>query len=328
MKPTIVIPTIRREQMDTWLEQWKPLQNHVRLIIVEDNPEKTLNPSWGEHYCWKDIDGDLGDDSWIVPRRSAGIRVYGFLKALEQETEFIWNLDDDCLPDGDPVEILEKHRENLKETQMFKWFFVDRNYNRTRGMPYESITDNVTPVVSHGTWTHNPDYDALHQLANKFEFEPDDAIVPVGTYFAFSGMNYAFKPSVTNLVYHAPYGERIDGTKYPYSRFDDIWMGVIFKKIADRFGLYIRSGYPQVKHDRASDPFRNLQQEAFAMPSNEQFWKYIDAIDISGANSVDGALLVISQHMIDHPMNGESYWSEYGKALTVWINLVKERRNT
>lgn len=323
-KVAVVVPTIRKDSINAWLKAWEPIKDHVELIVVEDNPEKTFNITWGSHYSWKEIDEDLGNDRWIIPRRSAGIRVYGFLKALEMGADYVWNLDDDCYPEIDPVETLKQHLSNFEEKDYIRWSSVDVNQRMTRGVPFTNTSQKVKPVVSHGTWTHNADYDAVHQLANRYPFEPFEGIIPRYQYFAFSGMNYMFDTKLTWLLYHAPYGERIDGTKYPYSRFDDIWMGVIFKKIADLIGLYVYSGKPQVKHIRASNAIKNLQEEAKAMPINEGFWGFIDQLNISvqEGDLIKDVVGNIANHLKTHE---DSYFAEYAKALKVWARLVVER---
>lgn len=323
-KVAVVVPTIRRDSIEAFLEAWEPLRGHVELFVIEDNPNKTFSVTWGKHYSWKEIDDDLGEDRWIVPRRSAGIRVYGFLKALESGAQYIWNLDDDCYPEIDPLETLKQHLGNFGPRKYNRWASVDVNHRMTRGVPFVSTDDTVYPVVSHGTWTNNADYDALHQLIRPYDFMPSEKIIPRHQYFAFSGMNYMFDAKIAWLMYHAPYGERVDGTKYPYSRFDDIWMGVIFKKVADSANMYVYSGKPQVKHIRASDPIKNLQEEAKAIPINESFWRFIDKMSIGeiGGMQIQDIVAKISGYLRTHE---DSYFTEYADALNVWARLVSER---
>jgi len=97
-KSVIVVPTIRVERISEWLEKWREEFKNSTIIIVEDNPEATFQISQKNviHYSWKDIDNDLGEKSWIIPRRTAAVRSYGFIKAFQLNPEYIINLDDDC----------------------------------------------------------------------------------------------------------------------------------------------------------------------------------------------------------------------------------------
>ncbi len=101
-KSVIVVPTIRVERINEWLERWKEEFKDSTIIIVEDNPEPTftINQTNVLHYSWKDIDNDLGDVSWIIPRRTSAVRSYGFIKAYQLDPEYIITLDDDCYPES------------------------------------------------------------------------------------------------------------------------------------------------------------------------------------------------------------------------------------
>ena len=126
------------------------------------------------------------------------------------------------------------------------------------------------------------------------------------------GMNLAFKPEVAPAMYFAP-----SGPDQPYDRFDDIWMGIIAKRVFDHLRLYCYTGYPQVVHDRASDPFKNLIKEAPGIEANEGFWAYIDAIDLTHSDLTQ-CVRDIARYMSDHPYRDEAYFVRYGSALLTW----------
>src|SRR3972149_1918637 len=94
----LVIPTIRDLN---FLKSWKDEFKNCHLIVVVDGGKENVKvPNKNflsiTHFNWKDIDRDLGKNSWIIPRRNAGIRNYGFLKAYEMGADVILTLDDDC----------------------------------------------------------------------------------------------------------------------------------------------------------------------------------------------------------------------------------------
>src|SRR5438093_13018438 len=102
MKIVIVIPTIREECFKDWLHRWaEELGNHT-ILVVEDNPTKSFSvPSRQNifHYSWKEIDDELKDKAWIIPRRTDCVRSFGFYKAYQMQPDMIMTLDDDCYPD-------------------------------------------------------------------------------------------------------------------------------------------------------------------------------------------------------------------------------------
>lgn len=316
---TIVVPTIRESHIKAFLEAWKLQFEGHRVIVVEDHPKRMFTlPKWVEHYSHDDIDQTLGEDSHIISRRSSAIRNFGTLKALEKTTDMVWHLDDDCLPQGGE---LAWHQRNLStEFNVPSWFSTDRAGQHLRGMPYLNRQKKVTPVLSHGTWLKNPDYDAIHQLAKRFDFDPYNGIVPLGQYFSICGMNVAFKPQVAEALYFAP-----SGPEQPYDRVDDIWMGVIAKRVFDHCRLSCYTGYPQIIHDRASDPFKNVVAEAPGMIVNEHFWEYIDELPIYNL-SVPGCIDEIATSLCVVPYNGENYFKEYGFNLKRWISQCDNMR--
>jgi hypothetical protein len=313
-KATIVVPTCRQENLTTFLEAWKDQFAGHRVIVVVDG-EANLDRKDCEIYDHHSLK-ELGDDFWIISTGSSAIRNFGTLKALEQPCDFIWHLDDDCLP-SDGTE-LQRHYDNLfKGFYENKWISTDAKDQMVRGIPYLNQNHKANVVVSHGTWLKNPDYDAAHQLAHRFEFEPADGLIPVGRYFPMCGMNLAFKPEVAMAMYFAPKGER-------YNRNDDIWMGIVAKKVFDRLDLHCYTGYPQVIHERASDPFKNLIAEGPFIEANENFWDYVDQLTITG-QSVEECMAQVAAQMVLTPYWNEGYFRDYGRALKAWITLTKRR---
>jgi len=61
------------------------------------------------HVAWEDIDRDLGEVSWIIPRRTDCIRSYGYLKAYQEFPDMVLTLDDDCYPSGSGNDFIERH---------------------------------------------------------------------------------------------------------------------------------------------------------------------------------------------------------------------------
>jgi hypothetical protein len=137
----------------------------------------------------------------------------------------------------------------------------------SRGTPHLPINRTITrPVAcSMGYWTKVPDFDAALQLAygqdHKMEFEQR---VVYNNPFALSGMNMAFP------VQWAKTMRFID-----VPRYDDIWGGWIFQKIASAQGYCFNLNGPLVNHSRQSNVWQNLREEAKYAEANETLWRTI-----------------------------------------------------
>ena len=130
-----------------------------------------------------------------------------------------------------------------------------------------------------GLWHHVADWSAVHQLAQEQQhFTPPDktAIIPAGQYFPMSGMNLVFHRDLLPLMLHPPMGRG-----ELYRRFDDIWAGIIAKKVCDACGVLVTAGRPGVWHARASDAIQNLVAEAPGIARNETFWQSVDEVAVN-----------------------------------------------
>lgn len=348
----LVVPTIRENCLNDFIQRWVKigLFDHVDLIVMEDNPKKTFSPSLGRalvaHYCWEDIEQDLGSDSWIIPRRSDTVRSFAYFKAYTMGYKYIMTLDDDCYPtssdDGivyDGEGFVNEHLRCLNDNS--RWFNT-LPHVIPRGIPYFNRGKLDTVMVNHGLWTNVLDYDAPHQLVSptKEKMSFDSRIVPTRQYFPMCGMNLMWKAEATVLMYHMLMGQRVISVtkksvpaleKLPFDRFGDIWCGIIMKKILDMVGLNVTSGMPYIRHERASNPFANLKKEANGIEVNEKFWQWIDRFDhdlnLEGM-SINRALILVYERMGNHVRNFgefpeyESYFSDLGLAMQVWSGIL------
>src|SRR5260370_18182682 len=98
-RATIVVPTIREHSILRFLEQWAAELSDQRVIVVEDNPEKTFAlPDWVEQYSWRFIDDQLRDRAMIIPRRYHCLRSFGYYLAAPRPCDFRVTLDDAFYP--------------------------------------------------------------------------------------------------------------------------------------------------------------------------------------------------------------------------------------
>lgn len=314
MIKALVVPTIRENSIRVFLDAWKPCEIFDKVILVEDNPYRSFDVNVEHHYCWKDIDDDLGDISWIISRKDSAIRSYGFWKAYKMNADVIYTLDDDCLP-IDGVDFCGGHLNNLNNTP--KWCDSVTGF-RTRGKPYKNLGLMTNVMFSMGLWEGVPDLDAINMLAGPNEplVLPTTRVMSQGQYFPFCGMNFAFKRNAAVLTYFP-----LMGVNSPFGRFDDIWFGIICKKICDHLNIAITCGEPYIYHSKASDPFNNLVKEAPGIKFNEVFWSVIDDIKISG-DSPEKCMKEIGRSL---STLSESYMQRLGVAICAWTDLFSSQ---
>lgn len=331
MNVAIVVPTIRENSIQGFLAAWEEEFRDHPIIVVEDNPERSFQINTGPtsryaltHVSWKEIDADLKDDAWIIPRRSAGIRNYGNLLASRLKgLDMIVNLDDDCLPDA--PNFLGIH-----------WAFLEGNGHRLPlfdtmeslgfgGVPprgYPKQIPEARTMLNHGLWNGVPDIDGETQLATGLcdvRFDPQSRQVPPGVLFPMSAMNIAFRPELLPAMYNLPMGQG-----QPFNRFDDIWCGLIMKKACDAMGWAVRSGSPCIRHIRASDAKRNAELEAPGIVENEKVWDLL-AHDNFGWDRRDGTPAIGACLMTIHAalMELGQYWKNAFVASNIWRSLLR-----
>jgi hypothetical protein len=313
-KPVVVVPSIREDCFRSFLDAWENELGGCTIVLVEDNPEPTFDVSRENvfHFAWTDIDSELGDLSWIIPRRTDCIRSFGFWKAIRLDPEFIITLDDDCYPHTPAF--VELHRRRLFDLQRDEAWVSTGRHSEPRGVPYYERFREATCVLNTGLWTNVPDFDAPTQLMTSRVdriFEPIEQTVPKGRFFPMCGMNVAFRAEVTPAFYFL-----LMGQGYEFDRFGDIWAGVLVKKICDHLGYLVCTGKPLVEHQRASNVWANLVKEAPGLSVNETLWQAIDRIVLS-RDDFPGCYAEIAEKL---EFRGD-YWDRVRQAMKIWSDL-------
>lgn len=312
MKTALVVPSNRRDNINTFIGNWLQKETFDFWIIVEDNHEKTFNlDNRFIHVSWKEIIQDLGDKSWIISKEDSAIRSYGFLLAYRLGADYIFSLDDDCFPEEDEY-FIENHISNL--TQTTRW--IPSAGFRTRGLPYKNLGKAENVVLSMGFWKGIPDLDSIQMLNNYYTPEdfPPTRVMPYGQYFPICGMNLCFKKEIVPLAYFP-----LMGKESPFKRFDDIWFGIICKKICDHLGLLIICGNPYINHTKSSNVFDNLVKESPGIKMNENFWEVIDEIKLSAETPVS-CMIELGRKLQDLK-NKIPYYKLIGEAIVQWAEL-------
>jgi Reversibly glycosylated polypeptide len=112
-------------------------------------------------------------------------------------------------------------------------------------------------------------------------------------------------------------------------RFDDIWSGLILKRVIDYMGWYVTTGEPFVKHQRQSNPFLNLRREALGIQIHERLWDYILDTPLEPGLGVTGAFLGIAERLRRFPELSSDvpcppgYFQRVADAMHVWSELFE-----
>lgn len=315
-KVGIIIPTIRENNINEFLRKWD-FPDYCRVFVMEDNPVKefTLSKDVHFHGSWEDFE-DL-KDSWIFSKKcGGGIRSFGFYKAFLDGCNYFITLDDDCLPTEccNGTEFVEAHIKQL-ETNNGKWLWTTTDI-RPRGVPYRNIGDENETLINMGFWKKNADFDACTQLAYGSVEAQQNVLnpIPKGYYASICGMNLSFKAKAIPLMFQPLMGE-----DYEIWRFDDIWFGIIAKKICDHLNFSVRAGGPSIVHSRASNVWSNLRKEVNGLEMNESFWKMIDDIELKG-ETIHECYLEIADVLLE---KRGTYFHTLGSAMTKWVNLFR-----
>ncbi|MBI4221015.1 MAG: hypothetical protein HY682_12780 [Chloroflexi bacterium] len=313
MKTVIVVPSIREDCIQTFLEAWKEEFTGHQVIVVEDNPTRTFRIRQPNvlHFSWTEIDAELGARAWIIPRRTDCVRSFGYYKAYQAAPDMVVTLDDDCYP-LEPG-FLKKHSDKLAEARSEAWVSTIDGIT-PRGVPYYQTERVSECVLNHGLWENVPDLDAVAQLSVR-RYPRDlglkEQVIPRGVYFPMCGMNLAFRPKLIPALYFL-----LMGRDYAYDRFGDIWAGVFVKKICDHLGYAITSGSPAVNHKRASSVWANLRKEAPGLEVNESLWQAVDAVVLTGDTIVD-----CYRELVQNLAMKGDYWDTLKHAMIGWTGL-------
>jgi hypothetical protein len=338
MKISIVVPTIRENSTKRFLSEWESVfeKHKIHLIIVEDNSEKTFDIKEKDykfkisHYAWEDIEKDLSKDSWIIPRRTSAIKSYGFWKAYQENSDLIIALDDDCYPTENYLrnfqkgDLIQIYKNNLFKSKFKEIAWISTiNQIRPRGLPYkrlERLIDSKQIILNHGLWANIPDLDAKTQLSTKtipkIEKYFVNRLIPQNKYFPMCGMNIGWKRELTPAMYFMLMGKDKNEKNWGFDRFDDIWAGIFVKKICDHLGYRIISGYPIVWHDRASDPYKNLEKEKTGIKVNEYLWQEVDKIKLTKSDIKE-----CYKELAEKLNLKNDYFKKLKKAMIIWSEL-------
>lgn len=203
------------------------------------------------------------DEGW---KSCALTKNKGIEAAVANGAEYIIVMDDDCYPAEQGQSLMDfaqKHIEALKPQEVR--LVVPTTIPAPRGMPYRNTGIKFPVAACMGFWLVNPDFDAMSSLVNGPQQQVSYMQTTMfGRYFPFSGMNYSFHRDWADCAVHIN-----------VPRFDDIWMGWVWQKVAYSRGACFNLKGPLVNHVRQSDVWKNFEEEAKYLQINETLWANI-----------------------------------------------------
>jgi hypothetical protein len=301
-----------------FLKEWDELKQH-EIIVIQDIGAKPKIPAGFNItiYDHKDIEKDLGKNAWIIPTRTSACRSYGYYKAWQRSPLTIVTLDNDCYPERSEYFILG-HQLALSTKATLDW--VETAPLFTRGFPY-LIRNKAETLLNHGLWSGVPDLDGATMLQKPdLRLPPSETtkVIPRHNFFPMCGMNLAWRTSLTPALYFGLFGP-----DYGFDQYDDLWPGVIVKKILDHLGYAVRSGYPSVEHRKQSDAFANIKKQAPGLAMNEIFWREVQQIELTHDNIIDcyKQIIVNLPEVIQEEPVG--WTAKFKEAALIWIKLFE-----
>jgi len=288
----------------------------------------------------------------VIPERCHAETSFGFLVAYEEKPDLVIELDDDVFP-FQGYDIINDHISNLFNDSGItvqsrtKWYNTIENLELNietrifpRGYPYAEETRKENYewrnkggkcVLNMGLWAGDLDLDALTILYNSGlngkcsvkgkDLKREKVVVGEGTYFPVCSMNTSFLPEIVPAFY------QLHMNIMGIDRFDDIWSGIFFKKIADHLGCKVCLGKPLVYHDkRPRNVFNDLKKELDGMIINETLWKIIDSLIIEGKtywDAYNSLIQGINKNLLKLKDNAhQKFLAFQTKKMSLWLRII------
>jgi hypothetical protein len=303
---SVVVPSNRPERLRAFVAEWSELFTayDADLIVVDDSPP------------WEDIPE-------FVPRHTDMIRSWGFYEAWRRGACFILSLDDDVSPIGDIFAAYEAgFADQFPLVPYLSVGALTNSALQMRGFPYRS---REAPVgFQYGGWDHVLDYDAATQIVHNppaAQFRRIRVPVPLGCATTCCAMNFAFRAELTPLAWQLTLH---DGR---YNRTGDIWSGLFQKRSLDALGLVMLiNGEACVRHERASDPARNLAHEVRGLSLNDDLWPSLKTPPVADGNSRAAQIAAVYRAVTDSAAvffgrTDAAYAREFRRGRDLWLEL-------
>lgn len=326
MAHKIVVPVTPDVDVQAFVKAWDFKPKDVLFVLdgVESDCDVSQKFEGLQYVTHDDIAYDLGDNQWIISKQTSAVRSYGYLKAYESGADIIMTLDSDCFPNNEPWR--DTHQKRLREKATSPCWVMTGS-RPTKGMPYLNDARKLPVALNHGLWTVTPDEDALQKMViarmdAKTEWNWKNFVVPKGMWTALCGMNLAWQRFLTPAMYFG-----LQGPRWPFDRYDDIWAGLFVKKVCDHINYAIASGSPAVEHRHNGNILTNFNKEATGVTANEKLWQAMDEFVLT-TKYVQGKSIVpvcreLSEVFLTIYDEHGDYWQKLHEAYNLWLDLFE-----
>lgn len=319
----VVIPSNRDLSC---LNDWSETDlSSTHIILVEDNDNKTIELPKGfdiTHYCRKDIEEDLKENSWIISKGDSAIKSYGLMKAYQDGADFISCIDDD---------VISQHPQFFASQRQFLGARAKIPYrNRVKlfttlgipdvpqkGLPEQSESDAPVTFV-YGLWYGYADVPAKY-IKDVGMPSYNNPNIPVSVYYkdallAISGMNVSMKSDLIPAYYQPLMGEG-----YMFGKWADTWSGLFLQKIMHHLGMAMICGQPVVFHQHYGDNTTSLEKEKLGYALNEFLWDQIPQIQLE-SKTVRTCYVELADKLPSEYTIYSSYLKKLKEAMKIWAN--------
>ncbi|MDG6951656.1 MAG: alpha-1 4-glucan-protein synthase [Nitrososphaerota archaeon] len=359
--PTVRNPGVIRDYADNALANRIDLDSLFFLILTEDFVDKKTYSSIleevdadGEVMDQKDRESllselHLSEFAEVFPKRSHAETSFGLLYLQTRASEFEFGLliDDDTKPVSE-FDFFNTHITNLSYQGRALCLSSDKRWVNVlhhslakghlypRGYPYSAMGEKIKKenlgiekvVASQGLWTNVPDLDSVRILMDgdlngqartrlSIKDYGESFTVAKNNYLTVCSMNLAFRKEVVPCFYQF----KMDDNPWRIGRFDDIWSGVVLKKVSDSFGWSVLNGAPLCEHNKAPrSTFKDLMSEAPGLEANERFYLEVDKASIP-----DGDIFIKTERIANTlAETSDDFISYNGKFLLKWVDLIRK----
>lgn len=295
-------------------------------------------------------DNGLSEFDSLIPRKSHAETSFGLLYMWIDDTyKYGFMIDDDTRPIPE-FDFFSSHLSNLNYAGELECVSSDRNWVNVlyqsyskrklypRGYPYSRMGERVKKttvnvlkgtdvLLSQGLWTNVPDLDAIRILMDgdlngqsKTRLDISDFknsfTVEKGNFTTVCSMNVAFRREIIPAFYQFP----MDDNPFKIGRFDDIWSGIIAKRVIDEINGYMITGYPLCEHNKAPrSTFRDIMSEAPGYESNELISETVAEAEPGEYDILEFTQVIAKKLESD----GKTEFIKYcGKYLSNWCEML------
>lgn len=290
---SIIISPVHRQPSKKWVEALK----EENVLIVDDSNGKVNLP-------FETIKNTLF-------LKDAACKSLGLLEAYKRGYDVAIVLDSDCII---PKDFTKKHLEILAKrgcgwtNPLTGWF--------PRGYPYSQRSKKI--IANIGLWTNVLDINGKDRI----DIESPDNPGWTGTKIAenkipLCGMNLAVKVEAIPALLFLP---KFDYKELEFRRYDDIYGGYIFEKIAEKMGDVISYGEPHIFHEGELIPAEDAKEEEAFILMEDTFYKLVDEImkDIDGTTYKE----IFSKFADKSILFKNTVFEPLIKPLRLWKNLT------